>query len=76
MIDTSILDPIALFLLDTTIKTTLFMCLVLFAVWLLGTRTRQNVIFRFSFSNSDVVCQRQSFQMYRNNWSNWPTVEH
>ena len=38
MIDTSILDPIAIFLLDATIKTTLFMGLVLFAVWLLGTR--------------------------------------
>ena len=38
MIDTSILDPIAIFLLNATIKTTLFMGLVLFAVWLLGTR--------------------------------------
>ena len=38
MIDTSILDPIAIFLLDATIKTTLFMGLVLLAVWLLGTR--------------------------------------
>ncbi len=32
------LDPIAIFLLDATIKTTLFMGLVLFAVWLLSTR--------------------------------------
>lgn len=38
MIDTSILEPIAIFLLDATIKTTLFMGLVLFAVWLLDTR--------------------------------------
>ena len=38
MIDTSILDPITLFLLDATIKTTLFMGLVLLAVWLLSTR--------------------------------------
>ena len=40
MIDTlvNVLDPIAIFLLDATIKTTLFMGLVLFAVWLLGTR--------------------------------------
>ena len=38
MIGTSILDPIAIFLLDATIKTTLFMSLVLLAVWLLGTR--------------------------------------
>ena len=38
MIDTSILDPITLFLLDATIKTTLFMGLVLCVVWLLGTR--------------------------------------
>ncbi|MYC16613.1 MAG: hypothetical protein F4Y39_23020 [Gemmatimonadetes bacterium] len=38
MIDTAILDPIAIFLLDTTIKTTLFMGLVLLAVWLLDTR--------------------------------------
>ncbi len=38
MIDTAILDPIAIFLLDTTIKTTLFIGLVLLAVWLLGTR--------------------------------------
>ncbi len=40
MIDTlvNVLDPIAIFLLDTTIKTTLFMGLVLLAVWLLSTR--------------------------------------
>ena len=40
MIDTlvNILDPIAIFLLDATVKTTLFMGLVLFVVWLLGTR--------------------------------------
>ena len=38
MIGTSALEPIAIFLLDATIKTTLFMSLVLFAVWLLGTR--------------------------------------
>ena len=38
MIDTSTMGPIAIFLLDATIKTTLFMGLVLFAVWLLGTR--------------------------------------
>ncbi|MCE2435510.1 MAG: hypothetical protein J4F29_21715, partial [Candidatus Latescibacteria bacterium] len=40
MIDTLVnaLDPIAIFLLDATIKTTLFMGLVLFAVWLLSTR--------------------------------------
>ena len=38
MIDTSILEPIAIFLLDATVKTTLFMGLVLFTVWLLGTR--------------------------------------
>ena len=38
MIDTFVLDPIAIFLLDATIKTTLFMGLVLLAVWLLGTR--------------------------------------
>ena len=40
MIDTlvNVLDPIAIFLLDATIKTTLFMGLVLLAVWLLGTR--------------------------------------
>ncbi|MDE2800636.1 MAG: carboxypeptidase regulatory-like domain-containing protein [Gemmatimonadota bacterium] len=34
----NVLDPIAIFLLDTTIKTTLFMGLVLLAVWLLDTR--------------------------------------
>ena len=38
MIGTPALEPIAIFLLDATIKTTLFMSLVLFAVWLLGTR--------------------------------------
>ena len=38
MIDTAILDPIAIFLLDATVKTTLFMGLVLLAVWLLSTR--------------------------------------
>ncbi len=40
MIDTlvNILDPIAIFLLDATIKTTLFMSLALCAVWLLSTR--------------------------------------
>ena len=38
MIDTSMLDPIAIFLLDATIKTSLFMGIVLFAVWILGTR--------------------------------------
>ena len=40
MIDTLItaLEPIAIFLLDATVKTTLFMGLVLFTVWLLGTR--------------------------------------
>ena len=40
MIDTlvNVLDPIAIFLLDATIKTTLFMGLVLFVVWLLSTR--------------------------------------
>ena len=40
MIDTlvNVLDPIAIFLLDATIKTTLFMGLVLLAVWLLDTR--------------------------------------
>ncbi len=40
MIDTlvNILDPIAIFLLDATVKTTLFMGLVLFVVWLLSTR--------------------------------------
>ena len=36
MIGASILEPIAIFLLDATVKTTLFMGLVLFAVWLLG----------------------------------------
>lgn len=41
-----------------------------------GTRTKQSVIVRLSFSNVDVICQKQSFQVYRNNWSNWPTVEH
>ncbi|MYD59718.1 MAG: redoxin domain-containing protein [Gemmatimonadetes bacterium] len=34
----NVLDPIATFLLDATIKTTLFMGLVLLAVWLLDTR--------------------------------------
>ena len=38
MIGTPVLDPIAIFLLDATIKTSLFMGLVLLAVWLLGTR--------------------------------------
>ena len=38
MIGTPVLESIAIFLLDATIKTTLFMGLVLFAVWLLGTR--------------------------------------
>ena len=38
MIGISTLEPIAIFLLDATIKTTLFMGLVLLAVWLLGTR--------------------------------------
>ncbi|MCY3680612.1 MAG: carboxypeptidase regulatory-like domain-containing protein, partial [Gemmatimonadetes bacterium] len=38
MIDTAILDPIAIFLLDATVKTTLFMGLVLCVVWFLGTR--------------------------------------
>ncbi len=38
MIGTPVLEPIAIFLLDATIKTTLFMGLVLLAVWLLGTR--------------------------------------
>ncbi len=40
MIDTlvNVLDPIAIFLLNATIKTTLFMGFVLLAVWLLGTR--------------------------------------
>ena len=38
MIGTPVLEPIAIFLLDATIKTTLFMGLVLFAVWILGTR--------------------------------------
>ena len=34
----NVLDPIAIFLLDATVKTTLFMGLVLLAVWLLDTR--------------------------------------
>ncbi len=34
----NVLDPIAIFLLDATVKTTLFMGLVLLAVWLLSTR--------------------------------------
>ena len=38
MIGTPALEPIAIFLLDATVKTTLFMGLVLFALWLLGTR--------------------------------------
>lgn len=38
MIDTPALELIAIFLLNATIKTTLFMGLVLLAVWLLGTR--------------------------------------
>ena len=38
MIGTPVLEPIAIFLLDATIKTTLFMGLVLLAVWLLDTR--------------------------------------
>ena len=38
MIDTPALEPIAIFLLNATIKTTLFMGLVLLAVWLLDTR--------------------------------------
>ncbi len=38
MIDTPALEPIAIFLLNATIKTTLFMGIVLLAVWLLGTR--------------------------------------
>ena len=38
MIGTPVLEPIAIFLLDATVKTTLFMGLVLLAVWLLGTR--------------------------------------
>ncbi len=38
MIGTPVLESIAIFLLDATIKTTLFMGLVLFAVWLLDTR--------------------------------------
>lgn len=38
MIGTPALEPIAIFLLNATIKTTLFMSLVLFAVWLLGMR--------------------------------------
>ena len=40
MIDTlvNVLDPIAIFLLDATVKTTLFMGLVLLVVWLLSTR--------------------------------------
>lgn len=38
MIGTPVLESIATFLLDTTVKTTLFMGLVLLAVWLLDTR--------------------------------------
>ncbi|MCY3872322.1 MAG: M56 family metallopeptidase [Gemmatimonadetes bacterium] len=38
MIGIPVLEPIAIFLLDATVKTTLFMGLVLFVVWLLGTR--------------------------------------
>ena len=38
MIGTPALEPIAIFLLDATVKTSLFMGLVLFAVWLLSTR--------------------------------------
>ena len=38
MIGTPVLESIAIFLLDATIKTTLFMGLVLLAVWLLSTR--------------------------------------
>ena len=40
MIDTliNVLDPIAIFLLDATIKTTIFMGLVLLAVWIMDTR--------------------------------------
>ena len=38
MIDTPVLESIAIFLLNAAIKTTLFMGLVLFTVWLLDTR--------------------------------------
>ena len=41
-----------------------------------GTRNKKSTVFPFSFSDSDVICQGQSFQEYRNNWANWPTVEH
>ena len=55
MIDTlvNVLDPIAIFLLDATIKTTLFMGLVLLAVWLLGTRQAAK---RSLFLNWCLVC--------------------
>ena len=54
MIDTSMLDPIAIFLLDATIKTSLFMGIVLFAVWILGTRQAAKAQFAFEL----VSCRR------------------
>ncbi len=41
-----------------------------------GSLNNKNVVFPFSFTNGDVVCQGQSFQGHRNNWSRWPAIDH
>ena len=41
-----------------------------------GSRSREDVVFPFTFFDQDVACQGQGFQASRNNWAKWPEIEH
>jgi hypothetical protein len=42
----------------------------------MGHRVEDNLVFRFSFTESDILCSGINLQAYRNNWTNWPPIQH
>lgn len=42
----------------------------------IGHESKGQVIVEIRFSAADVHCKNQSLQAYRNNWKDWPIVQH
>ena len=41
-----------------------------------GSEHDGDVVIHLAFSESDVLCKKQSVQSYRNQWSKWPSIDH
>jgi hypothetical protein len=46
------------------------------AVHGIGNELEGNLLLSFVLSDADVLCKDQNFQVYRNQWSRWPFINH